>query len=615
MTTKKLGVHGKDLPTRRSNSITPANFLIGGLIGKFARSFNQAWLCYSADDVRAYFDDQVDSSQYGWDAANGFFNNAAPAQASLYVVSHPGYTGSAIDAVGATATLVDTATPTPQSILTLTDAYQGIQAYGVSGNRTGYQIEAGDRFTTSIKTTGLVTDTWVILTSVSDIYVGDMIKVVASGGTPATFYRIVTAVDQSTGKVSFSGAVGAGIPTAADVVTVPGFRIHTYRKSVDGIETEVNLNLGKTWLTIFPAVTKYYAPNVFGSLSTVQNGQSPWVSVTVLTTATPLGTNFPAAVSTTTYLTNGAAGTAPTTVAHWSNDLTLFNGLPVRFLTNCETTVDAVHKAGETYCVSRVDDHPKWLPVLAEAQTKAQLITAGNNWQRGNEVDALIAAHWLLVSDPFNSNPAGAYRHIPNVGHVMGLICRSIGQNGIHYIPATKDMPLVGLQGLSGTQFIDDQDRTDIANAGVNCLQFVQGYGYLLRNAFTPSTDSVFQFFNAIVMRDYIKISAINGLQTSENTPNSYQRIVEDGYAIKMFCFNLWNKGSTGSVPQGETFGQGFDAQGNPTTFEDAVSVTADMTNNTAASIAAGERYSHTYFTFPAPAGVIEVGVGVMVRS
>jgi len=614
MTNKKLGVHGKDLPVRRSLSVDPANFLIGGLIGLFARSFNQAWLCYSADDVAAIFDGQVDPSTYGWDAVNGFFNNAAPQAASLYVVGHAGYTGSAIDAVSATAPVNDQ-NGTPQVILTLTDAYQGIKGYGVSANRTGYQIEYGDRFTTSVKTTGLAADTWVILNSVSDIYVGDMLKIIASGGTPATVYRVVTAVDQSTGKVSFATAMTPQIATAADVVTVPGFRIHTFRKSTTGIETEVNLNLGKTWLTIYPAVTKYYAPNVFGLLSSVQNGQSPWLAITVNSTTSPVGQNFPAAVAATVYLTGGAAGTAPTTASHWSNDLQLFNALPVRFLTNCETTVDAVHKAGETYCVGRVDDHPKWLPVLPEAQTKAQLINLGQNWQRGNEVDALLVGHWLLVTDPFNSNPAGAYRHVPPVGHIMGLICRSIGQNGIHYIPATKDMPLAGLQGISGTQFTDDQDRTDIANAGVNCLQFVQGYGYLLRNAFTPSTDSVYQFFNAIVMRDYIKVSAINSLQSSENKPTTYQRIVEDGYAIKMFCKNLWDKGSTGSVPQGETFGQGFRADGSPTQFSDAVDVTADMTNNSAASMAAGERYSSTYFCFPAPSGVITVGVGVMVRS
>lgn len=615
MPTKKLGIHGKDLPTRRGRSVGAADFLQAGLIGKFARQFAKVFYGYSPSDIAAIFDVQVDSATYAWDAVNGFFQNAAGVNAKLWVVSHVGYTGSAIDAVTASASVANTDSPA-QDVLTLQDAYQGIQAYGTSGNRTGYQIERGDRFSTTVKTSGTTSDLFVILNSVSDIFVGDIIKIVASGGTPATAYRIVTAVDQSTGKVSFATSLNPASVASTDVVTVPGFRIHTYRKDVNGIETEVETNLGKTWLTTQSAVTKYYAPNVFGSISSTQNGQSSWLAVTVNTTTSTIDVNFPAAVSTTTYLTSGAAGTAPTTVSHWSADLQLFNGVPVRVLTNCETTVDAIHKAGETYCVGRVDDHPKWIVPLAEAQTKVQLITAGNGWQRGNEVDALVIGHWLQVTDPFNSNPNGAYRHVPAVGHIMGLIMRSTGKNGIHYIPATTDMPLYGIQGISGTQFTDDQDRTDIANAGVNCLQFRAGIGFCLRNAFTPSTDSVFQFFNAIMMRDFIKVSAIDSLTTAENQPCTLVRVQEDAFAVQAFCLNLWERGSTGNVPLGETFGQSLDpVTGNPTKFTDHVEVKGDLTNNTLAGINSGEENIDAYFTFPAPTGVITVGVGIQVRS
>lgn len=614
MPTKKLGVHGKDLPVKRSRTVQPADFLIAGIITQMARSFSRAFVCYSPADAQAIFDDQVDPSHYGWDSINGFFQNAQGVDASLYVVSHVGYTGTAIDAVGASASVPDTNSPA-QNILSLADAYQGIKGYGTSGNRTGYQIEVGSRFTTSVATSGATSDLFVTCASVADIFVGDIIKIVATGGTPATVYRTVTQVDQATKKVYFAVAPNPTSFTAADVVTIPGFRIHIYRKTIDGIETEVEKNIGQTWLTTESAVTKYFAPNILGTLSDVQNGQSNWLAVSIGTTTSPIDKRMPAAQSTTTYLTAGAVGTDPTTAAHWSADLQLFNNLPVRIITNCETTVDAVHKAGETYCVGRVDDHPKWLPVLPESQTKAQLQTIGQNWQRGNEVDAMIAAQWLLVTDPFNSNANAPFRHVPNVGHIAGLIMRSIGTNGIHYIPATKDMPIYGIQGISGLQFIDDQDRTDLANAGINVIQQVVGYGFLLRNAFTPSTDGVYQFFNAIMMRDFIKVSAIDSLQLSENMPNSIDRINEDSFAVKMFCRNLWERGSTNTVPPGETFGQSFDAAGNPTKFEDHVEVHGDLTNNTLASIQAGERNIYTYFTFPAPAGVITVGVGIQVRS
>ena len=41
-------------------------------------------------------------------------------------------------------------------------------------------------------------------------------------------------------------------------------------------------------------------------------------------------------------------------------------------------------------------------------------------------------------------------------------------------------------------------------------------------------------------MRDFIKISTVDSLQTSENQPNSLARIREDAMAVLNFLYRLW---------------------------------------------------------------------------
>ena len=197
----------------------------------------------------------------------------------------------------------------------------------------------------------------------------------------------------------------------------------------------------------------------------------------------------------------------------------------------------------------------------------------------------------------------------------MGIWCQSISAKGIHFVPATKDMGLVGLVGIVGTVFPVPSDRTDLANAGVNCLEFLPGYGYIIRNMMTPSTAIEFQFANGVMMRNYIKVSVVSGLQTSENTPNSLNRILNDKTAILGFLYNLWNQGSNGNVQPGETYGQIFNADGSTTKPTDHFEVRADAVNNPVSSLNAGNRNYDIFFTYPAPAGSIKIGVGIMLRS
>lgn len=601
---RTLGVRGKSLPTKKSKVVQAADFNIGGILGLFERRYKVPMECNNITEFQEKFGNHSVSTYYGWDAVKGFFDNAVGVEAKLFVVGHVGYDGAAYDGVAATVSLNDDgANPT----LKLESAYQEELDYSTSGNRTGYTITQGSRFTTAIMTASLAGDTFVICDSVAGMVVGDIIKVVATGGGGATVYKEITQLDEATGKVHFSGAFhGAAFPQINDVVTIPGFQLKTYRQSLLGVVTEVDEELGKIWCTMQDTVSDFFVENVFAT--------SKWLKCTDLDSASAIGSQMPATVATVSYLTSGANGTAPTTAAHYSQSLLAFNGYSIRFIANPETTTVAVQKAIETYCRTRWD-LPKVIYNIAEDQTKTQLITVGNGYQRSDDVLGVINGDWFKVTDPFASSPIAPDRHIPNVGHTMGAWVRVIATKGIHWVPAIKDNAIFGINGIVRTTIFSDTDRTDIAEAGVNITDFIQGSGYIIRNFFTPSTEQEFQFANGILMREFIKVSAVDSLQSSENQPNSFARIKEDKMAILNFMLALWNVGSTGNAPTGETFGQGETATGEGTTWEDHIEVQADLINNPQSGINAGERNIDTWFTYPTPAGSIEIGVGILLRS
>jgi len=610
---RKLGVHGDNLSTRKSKTIEPSDFSIGAVVGQFERKYDKAFVVNGITEKQEIFGYDISSSWYGSETVDAFFNNVGDVRAKLYIKSHVGYTGSAIDGVIASATIVD---QTPETALTLKAAYQyksnGAYEYGISGNRTGYTLTNGDRFATTATATAAATVYTINLTSVSDIKIGDTVKIVLTGGVGATVYHVVTAVDESAKSITWTDAQldGAGTSTLAigDAVSVMGIRLRVWRKDINGIVNEVDKDLGKVYCALNSLVTDYYIENIFAT--------SKWIDVTrgAVTPATPLAA-FPSDVTSVTYLTSGADGTAATTSAHWSRDLTKMDELPFRFICNPETSTAAIQIAIETYCQGR-EDNPKVIYVLPQDQTKAQLIVLGNNLQRSDDVLGVACADWIRITDPFATSALAPKRVIPNVGFVMGCVIRTIETKGIHFIPQ-KDTPLFGVEGIDNDNTIDldDDDRTDLADAGINLIRFVNGYGYIIRNFRTPSTSLEFRYFNAIVMREYIKISGVDSLQGSENQPNSFERIKEDGDAVNQFMYNLWLRGSTGSVRTGETFGQSQNTDGSLTKFVDHVQVIADINNNPQTSINAGERSIDIYFTFPAPAESIYVRTGLWLRS
>jgi hypothetical protein len=597
---RKLGVEGKNKPTKKSKVVRASAFNIGGLIGQFERKYKKVFVTKSPEEEREIFGDHINSAFYGKDETNLFWNNMKGQDAELYIKSHVGYNGTTFDAVNATATVNDQTNPAFKG----ESAYKTELDYGISGNRTGYTISNGNRFSTTLATAVVGAETQLNVVSVIGVVVGDIIKLTLDASTE---YHKITEIDETAKLLKFATAVG-GAGAIGKAVDVLGFKIKTYRKSLSGIVTEVETALGNRWLSPESEVTEYFIDNVMS--------QNKWTKWSKVTSASTLDSRFPTDVTTVTYLTGGLDGTSPTTPGHWSADLTAFNSLPVRALCNAEAVAEDVNKAGEVYCNGR-SDTPYWIANIAEDQTKSQLLDIGSAYQRSDDVFQVNVAGWLNITDPFNTSPNAPDRAVPNVGAVMSAWLYTIATLGIHYIPAVSEVTLVGINSIADTNLgdnVSDQDRTDLAEYGINLIQFVDGGGFRIRNFFTPSTSEDGRFANGGLMRNYIKISSEDSLNDTENSPNSFNRIRSSKSAIDKFMYRLWVRGSTGNVPEGETFAISENADGSLTGPDDHYEVQGDIINNPVEDVQAGERNFDVAFTFPSPAGSIRINVGIILR-
>lgn len=601
---QKQGTHGKDLATKKPTRVTNADFARGGLIMYAERRYDQVIRTKSFPEWQDWFGTEFSSSRYGYGQAEKLFQNLLGVSGDLYTYSRPGYSdASTLDAVQASKNAVD---GDSAAALDFKAGNREVIEYGVSGNRTGFKTTQGDRSTLSIAVTYVPTETDIYVDSVADVYVGDILKIDASGGTPGIIYLQVTAVEESSKKISFAAAITPEIPTLGDTVTVRSFKVQTYRKDINGLVTEQQVSIADEWVTNVPDTGPYYVKDVF-------NPRSFWMIIEDLS---PITTDadkiLPADTPDIVWLESGADGTNASTVTQWARSLAAFDNLPVRYLGNVETTNEDVYTAGELYCNSRVDDKPKWIGNFQKDPTKAQAIELGRRHQRSNYVSGLGVTTWLKVSDPFSTSPNAPAREIPNVGAIIGSTIYAKETYGIHYSPATEETSIQGIVGLVNDNMpenFDDGDRTNVLNAGLNMIIEAEGGGYRTGNLVTFSTAKEWVFSEAGIMNSFIRVSVIDSLRSKENKPTTFARGDAQSKAITTFMYKLYSKGSTGGAPLGETFGASAE---NPN-FLDLVEVQFDPINNPQEELNLGNTAFDIWFNIPSPNGSITIGTGRLV--
>jgi hypothetical protein len=571
---RQLGVYGNNLETKKTRVVSASDFSIAGLYGSFVRKYNKPFRFRGTSEALVVLGPQTNPSDYGWDALNGFFGNLQGQSGTMIVGSYPG--SGALQASAVIDTLFD-----------IKAAFQREPCYGAYSNRVGFTLTGGFPF--QALATEASSGAAITLDSIVGFSVGDFVKI---GST----YHTVTDINESTGVLTVASAVTVAV---GGTVSLVAYQLKTFVRQINGIVEEVDRELGKTWVTFNERNPDKYIADVFAN--------SSWISITKKATATAEQIDD----IDITYLTGGTDGTKQTTVANFQTVWPIMDGQPIRMIAAVETANSDVQKSLEQYCANREDNPIAIITGQYNMATKDQVKRAGQIFQRSNEVDAVFVHNWLGVADPFASSPTAPNRFVPPAGHVMGAWVRSIVARGIHYIPATKDNPITGVVSVAGYS-PENFDRTELADAGVNCIALMEGYGVVIRNFFTPSVAPEFNVANAVLMRNFIKISSINSLQMSENQPNVIDRVLEDKTTIFQFMHKLWLRGSTGNVPTGETFGQFIKDNGTPSTEEEAYEVVGDERNNSRQQLMAGERNINVWFTAPSPAGSIKIGVGLL---
>lgn len=585
------GTFGYNLPPRASTVITPANFAIYGIIGRFARGLVDVVDLNNVSDL-AIKCGGYKAGYYGRYVMDRLFTNLRGSSAKGYVRMYV-----ASDAVQASATLNDNA-GSPAPTLKIAAAYQTIIDKSADGNDTGYTLTRGARANTTITANASSGATTLTLASVAQVRVGDILQIVSTG--PVTHYCKVSAINENLKTVTVSATTNAVV--AADTVALFGFQIVTYRRTSTGAAAKVDLPENKIWLSLESENTEFYVGNAFAN--------HPYLQLTDLASvASPLPLRYPSNVTSVTFLTSGSSGTAPSSTSDW--DLySQFDNKPVRFLFNSDTTISGVNLAGEAYCSSRTDT-PVWIYNIAALQTKSQLLTTGGLYQRSNQVQGIIPASWRNVSDPIGQGQNPVIR-IPVNGAIVGAwIYTALTFLGIHQAPAGDDVALLGFVDTPDStedRFTEDE-RTEILSAGINLVQFITGVGLSLRSFRTPSTNGSFLWGTWLFMQNFVKVSAVESLHSSESRPNRLQSLQEKGRAISDFGRKLYQGSFPYGIDPAGAFGTFTRSDGKPSQFEDVFTVQVDQFNNPQSSINAGEGNVAVYM-FPPPL-LESLGVGV----
>ena len=181
---------------------------------------------------------------------------------------------------------------------------------------------------------------------------------------------------------------------------------------------------------------------------------------------------------------------------------------------------------------------------------------------------AAIYWPWIKVADPLQNNRPLT---IPPMGHIAGVYARTDNTRNVGKAPAgTVDGQLNYLLGL---EYLSTQGERDlVVPSRINPIISTPNTGTCVWGVRTISSDSQWLYVNARRLFMFLEKSVFNSTQWIVFENNGQQLWTRIPLQLSSFLFGLFNDGLFA---------------GN--TSKDAFFVKVDSTNNTAASIAAGQ--------------------------
>ncbi|MEU1376027.1 phage tail sheath C-terminal domain-containing protein [Streptomyces triculaminicus] len=162
----------------------------------------------------------------------------------------------------------------------------------------------------------------------------------------------------------------------------------------------------------------------------------------------------------------------------------------------------------------------------------------------------------------------GIARTVPPSGHLAGVWARTDAERGVFKAPANQNLRGV----LDLTTLLSDDQNGELNDKGVNCLRVFPGRGLLVWGARTRSSSRDWRYLNVRRLVSFLSDSIRQSSTWAVFEPNDDRLWATLRHAVTSFLTDQWRQGALlGRTP------------------DEAFYVICDRTNNTSATIDAGQ--------------------------
>jgi hypothetical protein len=162
---------------------------------------------------------------------------------------------------------------------------------------------------------------------------------------------------------------------------------------------------------------------------------------------------------------------------------------------------------------------------------------------------------WLLVPDPYPSNPAQPSEYpIPPSGHMLGIYARTDIERGVHKAPANEVV-----RGVIGLQRLLNKEQHDILNPYPVNINVIRDFrpnnrGIRVYGGRCITSDSDWKYVNVRRLLIFIEASIDRGLQWVVFEPNAEPLWARVRRAITNFLTLVWRNGALEGTKVEEAF-------------------------------------------------------------
>lgn len=189
------------------------------------------------------------------------------------------------------------------------------------------------------------------------------------------------------------------------------------------------------------------------------------------------------------------------------------------------------------------------------APPKDNLADVQNQRQQFDTKYAALYHPWLLIPDPYPTNPAQPAEYpIPPSGHMLGVYARTDIERGVHKAPANEVV-----RGIIGLQRLLNKEQHDILNPYPVNINVIRDFrdnnrGIRVYGGRVITSDSDWKYVNVRRLLIFIEASIDRGLQWVVFEPNAEPLWARVRRSISNFLTLVWRNGALEGTKVEEAF-------------------------------------------------------------